>query len=442
MERAAVAGARRTSGRVRVTSARLIGIGAAVASLTGCTRREAPELRAEVMTVPVSDSVLVPQLTAIGHDSALLAWYRPRPTGGYTFHFAQWSAGRWSASRVVVSDDSVFMHPTDLPSITLLRSGALGAVWQRRVNKATSGDGWQYEFRVQFSSDGGSSWSTPVIPHTGSTRGGEHEFHAAWPTADGRLGMVWIDPRDQTVVPGKDATAEAQFLGAMQMVATTVDPGGSVAPEAIVDDVMCECCPNAVTMTPAGPLVAYRDKRVPAGVARDSLRYEMNVLRDLSLARLVPADSSAPAHWVSGERVTNDNWIYNGCPNNGPSLASAGNRVALAWWTGEGDRPRVQVRWSADGGRSFGPPQIVSEGRADGQVSVALAGDGTVVAWLQGNQVLARHYDARGTPGRTLTVGAAGSRHRLPTMVPLSDGSVVLGYLAPNGHVQLRRLRA
>ena len=49
------------------------------------------------------------------------------------------------SARTVFSDDSVFMHPTDLPSITRLSGGALAAVWQRRVNKATSGDRWQYE---------------------------------------------------------------------------------------------------------------------------------------------------------------------------------------------------------------------------------------------------------------------------------------------------------
>lgn len=413
--------------------------GLAVVALTAC-RGSAGELRADVVAVPVTDSVLVPQLANIGRDSVVLLWYRPRPTGGYTFHFAEWTNGAWGSARTVVSDDSVFMHPTDLPSITRLSSGALAAVWQRRVNKATSGDGWQYEFRVQFSTDGGDSWSAPVIPHTGSTRGGEHEFHAAWPTSDGRLGMAWIDPRDQTVVTPTDTTAPAKFLGAMQLVATTVASNGTVAPEQIVDDVMCECCPNSAVMTSDGPIVAYRDKRVPAAVPRDSLRYEMNVLRDLSLARLVAADSSGPAHWVSGERITQDNWIYNGCPNNGPSLAAAGSRVALAWWTGEGDRPRVQVRWSDDGGRSFDAPHAVSEGRSEGQVSVALSETSTLVAWLEGGKVLARRFDAAGNASRILPVGVAGGRHRLPTMAPLSDGGILLGFLGQDGRLQLRRI--
>ena len=423
--------------RIRVV--RLCGTAVVTFGLAAC-RGEATQLRADAIESPVTDSVVVPQLTSIGRDSVLLAWYRPRATGGYTFHFAQWTSGKWGAPGTVVSDDSVFMHPTDLPSITRLANGELAAVWQRRVNKTTSGDGWQYEFRVQFSRDAGATWSASVIPHTGSTRGGEHEFHTAWATTDGKLGMAWIDPRDQTVVTPKDTTVPAQYLGAMQLVATSVAPDGSVAPEAIVDDVMCECCPNAAVMTPDGPIVAYRDKRVPDGVPRDSLRYEMNVLRDLSLARLVAGDSTNPPHWVAGERVTNDGWIYNGCPNNGPALASHDQHVALAWWTGEGERPRVQIRWSDDGGRSFGPPQIVSEGRADGQVSVAVAGPATVVAWLQAGKVLARRFDASGVPGSVLTVGPSGGKHRLPSMVPLSDGSVLMGWIAPGGRLELRRL--
>jgi len=399
------------------------------------------DIAAEVVSPPVADSILVPQLASVGHDSVLLAWYEPRKSGGYAFRFATWTPRGWNAVQQVVSDDSVFMHPTDLPSVTKLSSGALGAVWQRRVNKATSGDGWQYEFRVQFSTDGGASWSSPVIPHTGSTLGGEHEFHAAWPTADGRLGMAWIDPRDQTVVTPKDTTIPAQYLGAMQLVATTVSPDGSVAPESVIDDVMCECCPNSVAMTPTGPLLAYRDKRVPAGVPRDSLRYEMNVLRDLSFARLVSADSQSPAHWVSGRRATEDNWIYNGCPNNGPSLAASGKQVALGWWTGEGEHPRVQLKWSTDGGETFGGAKVVSDGRADGQVSVGVSGANKVVAWLQAGAIQVRRYDASGSPSAIQQLGAAGGRHRIPSMIPLSDGSVLLGWIGSGGHLQLRRLR-
>ncbi len=61
-----------------------------------------------------------------------------------------------------------------------------------------------------------------------------------------------------------------------------------------------------------------------------------------------------------------------------------GDRVALAWFTAEGDSPRALLAFSTDGGRSFGAPIRVDEEQTLGRVDVAMLPDGrAVVSWLE-----------------------------------------------------------
>lgn len=413
---------------------------AAGQSLAACGA-SSPILDVATLAAPVGDSIAVPQLSPVGNGRMIASWLAPQPTGGYAFRFAEGGRDGWSAPQTVVTDDSVFMHPTDLPSVLQLSTDTLAAVWQRKVNKSTSGDAWQYEFRVQFSGNSGATWTAPVIPHPGSMRGGEHEFHSAWPAANGRLGLAWIDPRDQTVVPPSGTATEAQFLGAMQLMTSEISPDGQVRGEQVIDDVICECCPTAVAVAGGAPLLAYRDKRVPPDIARDSLRYEMEVLRDFSLARRLPSTVDGPVRWEAGQRVTDDNWLYSGCPNNGAALSAHGDTVVLAWWTGEGETPRVQLRWSDDGGRTFGDPRVVSEAHADGQVSVAISSDATYVAWLQDNSIVVRSIDRAGVASAVTTLGRVQGRHRLPTMIPDVRGGVMIGWLGVGSRWELRHVQ-
>jgi hypothetical protein len=60
------------------------------------------------------------------------------------------------------------------------------------------------------------------------------------------------------------------------------------------------------------------------------------------------------------------------------------NEVVLGWDDGLGARPTVTLRVSADGGRSFRSPHILSDpGLAATFPVLGIAGDSVVVAWTQ-----------------------------------------------------------
>jgi len=114
---------------------------------------------------------------------------------------------------------------------------------------------------------------------------------------------------------------------------------GALADEAALDTRVCECCQTSAVMTADGPVVVYRD--------RSEADKE---IRDISIVRLKGGKWSAP------RPVFQDGWQLNGCPVNGPAVAAAGPRVAVAWFTGADKTSRVKLAFSADAGETFGQP--------------------------------------------------------------------------------------
>jgi hypothetical protein len=164
-----------------------------------------------------------------------------------------------------------------------------------------------------------------------------------------------------------------------------IDADGKLSDEAVLDERICECCQTSAALTSEGLIAAYRD------------RSEREV-RDIHFVRLNGEGWSAP------RPVHTDNWEINGCPVNGPSVAADGQRVALAWFTGEGDAPRVQIAFSGDSGATFGAPVQVDDGNPSGRVDVLMMPDGSAfVCWLAGTAekgaVKARQIRSDGTTG-------------------------------------------
>jgi hypothetical protein len=389
--------------------------GGLVLVLGACGR----ETSIEDVTPPTTQAVVAPQLTSIPAGGATASWLEPRAAGGYAFRFSQYRRGGWSAPSTVVVDDSIYFHPTELPSVLTLGNGTLIAAWQRKAGRGRSR--FESDILVARSSDSGVSWSPPEKPHR-DPRGGEHGFPTLFARDDSTAGMVWLDSRMQTFVAGTHGDgSDDRYQGSMALLSTTVTSSGRWGPEVVVDSTTCECCPNSVAATPSGFRVVYRDKLVPLGTPAESLYYETNAVRDMAVAMVDSSRRSSPLH--------RDGWTINACPNNGPSVSAHGDRLVAAWWTAEGGRPRVQIAFSTDGGASFGAPIRVDADRGDGQVSVALLPGGAHVAWLERGRVHLRTILTDGRRSAAAQLGAVAGRIRLPAMVPLDGGRHLIGWL-------------
>lgn len=262
--------------------------------------------------------------------------------------------------------------------------------------------------RHTSSADGGRTWSEPASVTDGEEAFGSHNFHALHAAADGTLYAAWLDGRT-----GTSAT----------VVTHSTDGGRTWAPDVrVAEQESCPCCRTAIATAPDGTVhLAWR--AVLDGGIRDIV---------------VASSTDRGLTWSAPVRVHADDWQVDACPHAGPSLqVDDAGRVHVAWWTGKegiagvwyarsdnGARsfstpvplgvaqhsrpahvqlalagaervvavwddgtlqvPRVTLRVSRDGGRSFGEPALLSEaGVAATFPVIAVAGDRVSVLWAQ-----------------------------------------------------------
>jgi len=298
-----------------------------------------------------------PQL-AVGRDGAfILSWLETDAGGRARFRFATRTQAAWSTPVLVAEGTDFFVNWADVPSVVQLPGGRIAAHWLQK----SGGDGpYAYDVKLRVSDDGGATWSAPITPHRDGTKT-EHGFVSMFEAPGGALGLVWLDGR-QMAAGGH----HGEGGGAMTLRAATIDAGLALGHEHVVDDRVCECCPTTAVRAGEAVVVAYRDRGGSAEI------------RDISVSRFVDG------RWTPGRAVHEDGWLMPACPVNGPSLAADGRRVALAWFTAEGNEPRALVAFSGDAGATWGPPVRVDDGVALGRVDSELLPDGSVlVTWIE-----------------------------------------------------------
>ncbi len=329
---------------------------------------------------PAGQDSREPELFASADGRVILSWVEKINDKRHALQFSTRDAAGWSATRTVAEGDNWFVNWADFPSVVALPDGSMAAHWLVKSGKGT----YAYDVNISRSNDGGRTWGRPVVPHTDGTTT-EHGFVSLLPLQDGRVGAVWVDGRAMKDV--KEAhDEEAPHSASMQLRYAAIDAGGKLSDEAVLDERICECCQTSAALTSEGVIAAYRD------------RSEREV-RDIHFVR------RQGSGWTAPQPAPADNWEIDGCPVNGPAIAAEGRRVALAWFTGEGNSPRVQVAFSSDAGATFGPPARIDEGEALGRVDVVLLADGSaLVCWMEGgareggaNKV--RRVAPDGTPG-------------------------------------------
>ena len=174
--------------------------------------------------------------------------------------------------------------------------------------------------------------------------------------------------------------------GPVALKRTVVSGDGKVIKEESLDSDTCACCPTSVVKTARGLLVAYRD-HTPGDI------------RDIAVIRL------ENDRWSASKIPSPDKWKINACPINAASASAIGDRVAVSWYTGAQNMPRVQVMFSSDSGTTFGKPVLVSTGRSFGYTSAALVEAARCFRKPSGvasRRVLARQVSDGGVAGPVL----------------------------------------
>jgi hypothetical protein len=317
-----------------------------------------------------------PHLARGTHGTIVLSWLEPDDDGVVLYH-STLQADRWQAKRPVARGNDWFVNWADFPSVVPISPTRWAAHWLVKRPGGT----YAYDVALALSEDTGQTWSEPLSPHTDNTPT-EHGFVSLYPHHDG-VGALWLDGRLMHPDEQRDEH-EHGAAGGMTLRTAVVAADRSLSLSQQVDDLVCDCCQTDVAAGPEGPIAVYRN-RTPQEI------------RDIYVARMVNG------RWEEGRPVARDGWHIDGCPVNGPAIASDGERVAVAWFTAANDTPRVRLAMSTDGAQTFSPPIDIDTQRPEGRVDVALLDNGNaVVSWLRAHdegELCLRQVTATGKTG-------------------------------------------
>ena len=350
-----------------------------------------------------------PYLAATAGGGLLATWFEPRPGELKALRIAERRNGRWDAPVTVAERPQFFVNWADFPSVTETSDGRWVVHWLEK----TEAKPYAYHIRMSVSADRGRTWSAPVTPHRDRSPT-EHGFVAMTPAAGGGVDLVWLDGR-QTA-----DTAAHGGHGPMALAAGTLGKDGRPGADAIIDARVCDCCQTSLARTSEGLVAVYRDR-------------SDQEIRDIYSVRQVNG------RWAAPVRVAADGWLYKACPVNGPSVAAAGRRVVVAWFTSADGASRVKLARSSDAGASYAAATQIDDGNPLGRVDVELLPDGSaLVTWLEivgdAAEWRVKRLGADGKVRGRWTVGSA-PRTRMAgfARTAMSGGDLFVAWTAPGG---------
>ena len=239
------------------------------------------------------------------------------------------------------------------------------------------------------SSDGGRTWRAGPNPSdSGLTIG--HSFIDVLADVAGTFHLVWLDSRD----------GDAKGL----RYARSSDGGATWSANQTLDGDTCECCWNCVVAAPDGQIaVLYRDANP----------------RDMAIVTSPDAGRS----WTPPFTVGAFDWAIMACPHVGGALAFTGARTvhAAVWTAKDADTHGVHVLTSPDAGATWGEPLRVGPPDASRpDVAAGPGGELTLVydAYVDGAQTVFAATSTNGArswsaPRRLSDAGASATHPRL-----------------------------
>jgi hypothetical protein len=278
--------------------------------------------------------------------------------------------------------------------------------------------------------DGGQSFGRAAsVP--GSDASGNRGWESLAIGAKGEPVAVWLDHREMAARPAgtgasgghqHGATTQHQTDGAAAAQLSQVffarlnDPASARA----IAPGVCYCCKTSVAAGADGSIVAAWRHVYPGNI------------RDIALTK----SSDGGRTFAPPIRVSEDKWVLNGCPENGPAVTiDQTNAIHIVWPTLVHDSAGVEAlalfyATSRDGQRFTKRQQIPTEG-VPRHPQIALGPTGTItVAWdeqLKGTRriVIARGRVDDNSPVRFTRESVSEEAGTYPVVAPLPDGEVV-----------------
>ena len=318
-----------------------------------------------------------PSLAADG-VFVVAAWSATTPAGTTDLYAAvsRDSAGTFGPPvRVNAMDGDAHVNGEQPPRVALTRqSGPLPAITIVWTTKGKSGT----KLATARSIDDGRSFvGESTVPN--SDAAGNRGWHNVLAGSNGSVYAIWLDHREMAGhamagAPSHEHGGSQQMDGATMAQQSKLFIGtldGAVPPHAVTGGV-CYCCKTAIARGPGG-MIAAAWRHVYPGNFRD-------------IAFTTSHDGGRT--FATPVRVSEDKWMLEGCPDDGPAIAiDAGKVIHVAWPTLVTDEktaePTIAIFYaSSSDGRTFTPRvRVPTEGVAHHPQIVIGPGETPFLAW-------------------------------------------------------------
>ena len=292
-----------------------------------------------------------------GEGSLSLSWISSNEGEKSTLNFSQFKEGKWINTQTMATGSNWFVNWADFPAHAINENLILSSY----LKKSDSGT-YTYDVILSLQKLSGEKVKEDFLLHTDGVKA-EHGFVSIIPNHNQGFFITWLDGRN-TVDKDLDG-----YHKPMTIRFAEITNKGDIIDESELDSATCDCCQTSIAITNKGPVVVYRDR-------------SDKEVRDIYIARKINGI------WEVPTPIHNDGWEINGCPVNGPKVASNSNNLAVSWFTVSNEKPIVNLSFSKSNGASFGTPIKINDDDAIGRVDVAFLNPQEVlVSYIEGDDV-------------------------------------------------------
>ena len=292
-----------------------------------------------------------------GEGSLSLSWISSNEGKKSTLNFSQLKEGKWINTQTMATGSNWFVNWADFPAHAINENLILSSY----LKKSDSGT-YTYDVILSLQKLSGEKVKEDFLLHTDGVKA-EHGFVSIIPNHNQGFFITWLDGRN-TVDKDLDG-----YHKPMTIRFAEITNKGDIIDESELDSATCDCCQTSIAVTNKGPVVVYRDR-------------SDKEVRDIYIARKINGIWGVPTP------IHNDGWEINGCPVNGPKVASNSNNLAISWFTVSNEKPTVNLSFSKSNGASFGTPIKINDVDAIGRVDVAFLNPQEVlVSYIEGDDV-------------------------------------------------------
>ena len=292
-----------------------------------------------------------------GEGSLSLSWISSNEGEKSTLNFSQFKEGKWINTQTMATGSDWFVNWADFPAHAINENLILSSY----LKKSDSGT-YTYDVILSLQKLSGEKVKEDFLLHTDGVKA-EHGFVSIIPNQNQGFFITWLDGRN-TIDKDLDG-----YHKPMTIRFAEITNKGDIIDESELDSATCDCCQTSIAVTNKGPVVVYRDR-------------SDKEVRDIYIARKINGIWGVPTP------IHNDGWEINGCPVNGPKVASNSNNLAVSWFTVSNEKPIVNLSFSKSNGASFGTLIKINDDDAIGRVDVAFLNPQEVlVSYIEGDDV-------------------------------------------------------